>query len=96
MCQGPGLSVPDQEPPQGGPGNAWEWVSDHHSTYDAASATDPYAVPPDGTLVRQTLRGGRWGGDASEVRVSSRSWWLRNDRCNNSGFRVARSESSGR
>ncbi len=73
-------------------GNAWEWASDHHSTYTTEDAIDPYLMPPEGAIPQQTLRGGRWGGDASEARVSARSWWLRNDRCNNSGFRVARSE----
>jgi formylglycine-generating enzyme required for sulfatase activity len=77
-------------------GNAWEWVSDHHATYTGEDATDPYSMPPAGALPQQTLRGGRWGGDASEVRVSARSWWLRNDRCNNSGFRIARSEAPAR
>ena len=66
-------------------GNAWEW------TGDAAEYTDDRQTNPcvvDGIHV---LRGGRWGGDASEVRVFSRSKWPRNDRCNNSGFRIAKS-----
>jgi sulfatase modifying factor 1 len=71
-------------------GNAWEWVSDHFAPYGGAAASDPYVVTS-GAVAQHALRGGRWGGDASEVRVSSRSGWVRNDRCNNSGFRVARS-----
>jgi formylglycine-generating enzyme required for sulfatase activity len=76
-------------------GNAWEWVSDEHAPYADMAQKDPYAVPEAGAVPRQTLRGGRWGGDASEARVFSRSFWLRNDRCNNSGFRVARTGPRG-
>jgi formylglycine-generating enzyme required for sulfatase activity len=69
-------------------GNAWEWVHDPYAPYpDGAAETSP----PVGNGDRRILRGGRWGGDASEARVFHRSSWLRNDRCNNSGFRVARS-----
>jgi len=66
-------------------GNAWEWVSDRFGPYRGATQTDPYAVNGD----EQILRGGRWGGDVFEARVFHRSSWVRNDRCNNSGFRVA-------
>jgi formylglycine-generating enzyme required for sulfatase activity len=66
-------------------GNAWEWTGDA-AEYTGDPRTNPSVV--DGVHV---LRGGRWGGDASEVRVFSRSFWPRNDRCNNSGFRIARS-----
>ena len=68
-------------------GNAWEWVSDRYGPYGEGAQTDPYV----GTGDEQILRGGRWGGDAFEARVFHRSAWVRNDRCNNSGFRVARS-----
>ncbi len=66
-------------------GNAWEWVSDRFGPYGSSPERDPYAV----TGNEQTLRGGRWGGDANEARVFHRSSYIRNDRCNNSGFRVA-------
>jgi formylglycine-generating enzyme required for sulfatase activity len=66
-------------------GNAWEWVSDRFGSYQSAAQTDPYTLKGD----EQILRGGRWGGDAFEARVFHRSSWVRNDRCNNSGFRVA-------
>jgi formylglycine-generating enzyme required for sulfatase activity len=69
-------------------GNAWEWVSDKFAAYTNEAATNPYYTEADG----HALRGGRWGGDASEARVFSRSSWARNDRCNNSGFRIARSK----
>jgi formylglycine-generating enzyme required for sulfatase activity len=68
-------------------GNAWEWVSDRYGPYGEGAQTDPYV----GTGDEQILRGGRWGGDAFEARAFHRSAWVRNDRCNNSGFRVARS-----
>ena len=67
-------------------GNAWEWTGDA-AEYTDDPQTNPCVV--DGVHV---LRGGRWGGDASEVRVFSRSKWPRNDRCNNSGFRIAKSK----
>ncbi|UCG62157.1 MAG: SUMF1/EgtB/PvdO family nonheme iron enzyme [Candidatus Zixiibacteriota bacterium] len=68
-------------------GNAWEWVSDNYTEYPSEPSVDPYIINGD----NHALRGGRWGGDAFEARVSHRSSWARNDRCNNSGFRVARS-----
>jgi len=68
-------------------GNAWEWVSDKFATYTNETRTNPYCFDDAG----HALRGGRWGGDAAEARVSCRSPWVRNDRCNNSGFRIARS-----
>lgn len=66
-------------------GNAWEWTGDAQE-YTDTPRSNPCIV--DGVHI---LRGGRWGGDAGEVRVFSRSNWPRNDRCNNSGFRVAKS-----
>jgi formylglycine-generating enzyme required for sulfatase activity len=68
-------------------GNAWEWTSDCFSAYSSEAQTNPH---PAGCEMR-ALRGGRWGGDAAEIRVFCRSGWHRNDRCNNSGFRIARS-----
>jgi formylglycine-generating enzyme required for sulfatase activity len=68
-------------------GNAWEWAGDKFATYTAEAQINPCRTDARG----HALRGGRWGGDASEARVFSRSSWVRNDRCNNSGFRVAKS-----
>ncbi len=68
-------------------GNAWEWVSDKYAAYGGEAQENPYVT----TGSKHILRGGRWGGDASEARVFHRSAWPRNDRCNNSGFRIARS-----
>ena len=69
-------------------GNAWEWAGDRFVKYTNKARVNPYTIEGRG----HALRGGRWGGDASEARVFSRSPWTRNDRCNNSGFRVARSK----
>lgn len=71
-------------------GNAWEWVGDKYSKYTSESQVNP--IVTDGR--NYILRGGRWGGDASEARIFHRSPWPRNDRCNNSGFRIARSKLS--
>ncbi len=68
-------------------GNAWEWVSDSHVAYSPAAQVDPYNL----TGILHSARGGRWGGDAREVRVSHRDPYPYIDRCNNTGFRVARS-----
>jgi len=67
-------------------GNAWEWVSDNYAKYQSEPQVNLYIVAG----ANYALRGGRWGGDAFEARVFHRSSWPRNDRCNNSGFRVAR------
>jgi formylglycine-generating enzyme required for sulfatase activity len=69
-------------------GNAWEWAGDCNP-YGIEILMNP-CLPENDTYA---LRGGRWGGDAFEARVFSRSSWVRNDRCNNSGFRIARSAS---
>ena len=69
-------------------GNAWEWASDKFATYSDKSQVNPYCTDGD----EHALRGGRWGGDASEARVFHRSSWPKNDRCNNSGFRIAKSK----
>jgi formylglycine-generating enzyme required for sulfatase activity len=69
-------------------GNAWEWVSDFYADYRSEAQVNPYNTHGNSHV----LRGGRWGGDAFEARVFHRSSWRRGDRCNNSGFRVARSK----
>lgn len=67
-------------------GNVWEWCSDFLRTYDEGNQINPY----ESTGVRRAARGGRWGGDARELRVTMRFGWSSEDRCNNIGFRVAR------
>jgi len=69
-------------------GNAWEWVSDGYTEYTGEPQVNPYVTAGR----RHALRGGRWGGDASEIRVFHRTPYLGSDRCNNSGFRIARSK----
>jgi formylglycine-generating enzyme required for sulfatase activity len=68
-------------------GNAWEWVSDFLAPYPQDSQVNPYQ--PAG--VGRAVRGGRWGGDAYELRSAKRFQWQSNNRCNASGFRLARS-----
>jgi formylglycine-generating enzyme required for sulfatase activity len=69
-------------------GNAWEWCSDNLGIYTEESQTNPYGKNAGSRI----LRGGRWGGDAKSVRVFSRFPYECNNRCNNSGFRIARSK----
>lgn len=68
-------------------GNAWEWVSDYMARYSAGPELNPYRA----TGTRRVIRGGRWGGDASELRAAKRFSWQSRNRCNASGFRLARS-----
>ncbi|MFH1998139.1 MAG: SUMF1/EgtB/PvdO family nonheme iron enzyme [Planctomycetota bacterium] len=68
-------------------GNAWEWCSDSFGPYGHEAQVNPVATGSD----RRVLRGGRWGGDAREARVFHRAHFEINNRCNNSGFRLARS-----
>lgn len=68
-------------------GNAWEWASDKYAPYSASDQVNPYVLS--GGM--HAARGGRWGGDAFETRVFHRDAYPRNDRCNNTGFRIARS-----
>jgi len=68
-------------------GNAWEWCSDYYEPYTEAEQTNPHG----NNKSMRVLRGGRWGGDAREARVFGRSPYDGVNRCNNSGFRIARS-----
>ena len=71
-------------------GNVWEWCSDVVGRYPAEPQTDPYELK--GVMgSRRAARGGPWAGDAGVVRACARFGWVANDRCNNIGFRVARS-----
>jgi formylglycine-generating enzyme required for sulfatase activity len=67
-------------------GNAWEWCSDFLGDYTDEEQTNPYGLNDS----KRALRGGRWGGGAIEARSSARPTFLLQDRCNNAGFRVAR------
>jgi formylglycine-generating enzyme required for sulfatase activity len=70
-------------------GNVWEWCSDFAGPYAAEDQANPYGAG--GTETRRAARGGRWGGGPDELRVSARFGWAAHERCNNIGFRVARS-----
>jgi formylglycine-generating enzyme required for sulfatase activity len=67
-------------------GNAWEWCSDCHANYPADNVDNPYVSGGP----HRILRGGRWGGNAREMRASARHFESPTLRCNNSGFRIAR------
>jgi formylglycine-generating enzyme required for sulfatase activity len=71
-------------------GNVWEWCSDFVGSYGNDDQVNPYNRT--GVQSRRAARGGRWGGSARELRVSARMGWISNDRCNNIGFRVARTK----
>ena len=72
-------------------GNLWEWCSDLVGQYSEAPVTNPYQTK--GLMgPRRAARGGPWVGGADLARVSARMGWVANDRCNNIGFRVARSK----
>lgn len=72
-------------------GNVWEWCSDIVGHYPDEPQTNPYQQK--GLMgPRRVARGGPWAGDASMARVSARMGWVANDRCNNIGFRIAKSK----
>jgi formylglycine-generating enzyme required for sulfatase activity len=68
-------------------GNAWEWCTDYYQDYSTEDQVNPVGV----NGKHRVLRGGRWGGSAAEARVSARSPYEQINRCNNAGFRLARS-----
>jgi len=69
-------------------GNVWEWTDAINVKYGSEDQIDPWNAGGE----MHALRGGRWGGDAFEARAFHRSFWIRNDRCNNSGFRIVKSK----
>ncbi|MFH1418739.1 MAG: formylglycine-generating enzyme family protein [Planctomycetota bacterium] len=72
-------------------GNVWEWCSDVVGRYPDKPQTNPYQQ--EGMMgPRRAARGGPWAGDASIARASARMGWVADDRCNNIGFRIARSK----
>ena len=68
-------------------GNVWEWVADWYGPYDAKASQDPKG-PPTGEY--RTLRGGSWGDDPPQLRVSARDQGEPAGRFNVNGFRCAR------
>ena len=72
-------------------GNLWEWCSDFLGQYTSDSQADPYQQK--GMMgPRRAARDGPWAGDASYARACARMGWVADDRCNNIGFRIARSK----
>jgi formylglycine-generating enzyme required for sulfatase activity len=78
-------------------GNAWEWVADVWSSgYEGAPLDGSPRL--DGGDARgvfkagdgRPLRGGAWGLETAELRHAGRPPFGSHQRCNNSGFRVAR------
>jgi formylglycine-generating enzyme required for sulfatase activity len=72
-------------------GNVWEWCSDFLGKYTKEPQTNPYQTR--GLMgPRRVARDGPWVGDASFARTYVRMGWVADDRCNNIGFRIARSK----
>ena len=68
-------------------GNLWEWCWDWYGKYQNSSKVDP-SGPKSGSVV--VLRGGSWGYDSGDVRVSFRYWNYPDVRYISFGFRLAR------
>jgi formylglycine-generating enzyme required for sulfatase activity len=84
-------------------GNAWEWTADvWWKDYEGAPADggarlaggSPMASLAAGDV--RPLRGGAWCLESAEARYASRPGFGLHQRCNNSGFRIARSVPKGR
>ena len=69
-------------------GNVWEWCSDWYGDYSSSSQTNPTG-PADG--YRRVLRGGGWGSNATNSRVSNRSYLSPNIQNNDGSFRLVSS-----
>ena len=68
-------------------GNVWEWVSDWYSVWDPVAVKDPQGGNGGGFRV---VRGGSYGDDQSNLRVSNRNPNRPQNRNVNVGFRCAR------
>ncbi len=72
-------------------GNVWEWCSDFVDPYTDEPQQNPYQS--EGLMdLRRAARGGGWVIDASHTLAAARVGWVAYDRCNNVGFRIARSK----
>ncbi len=79
-------------------GNAWEWVADVWSESYSGAPADGSARLDGGTGHKsfapgdgRVLRGGAWGLPGTALRFAERPPFGSHERCNNSGFRIARS-----
>ncbi|MDA3950112.1 MAG: SUMF1/EgtB/PvdO family nonheme iron enzyme [Spirochaeta sp.] len=68
-------------------GNVWEWMWDWFGDYPSSAQTDP-SGPSSGS--RRVLRGGSWGGTATDSRSADRYGGPPGFRNGNSGFRLVR------
>ena len=70
-------------------GNVWQWVQDCHASTYASAPTDgsPVSIA---TGCKPVTRGGSWYREARDLRSASRNSDVPDYRCNNFGFRVAR------
>ncbi len=67
-------------------GNVWEWVNDWMGKYSLSAQTNPTG-PSSGSY--RVVRGGSWGHDAWNCRVSNRSDNNPDRRGSGIGFRLA-------
>ena len=63
-------------------GNVWEWVNGWYGKYSSSPQTNPQGS-------YRVIRGGGWGSDAGNARVSHRSFTAPGDRYCALGFRLA-------
>ncbi|HEY9706118.1 MAG TPA: formylglycine-generating enzyme family protein, partial [Allocoleopsis sp.] len=68
-------------------GNVWEWCSDYYDEnyYKNSPKTNPQGAAKSDY---RSLRGGSWGGDSINCRVSIRGWVIPSSRNVVNGFRV--------
>ncbi|MGD0655084.1 MAG: formylglycine-generating enzyme family protein [Thermoguttaceae bacterium] len=72
-------------------GNAWQWCADRYGAeYYAASPADDPTGPDSGN--DRVLRGGSWGLGPDLTRSANRNWYAPDDRYDDTGFRVARTQ----
>lgn len=73
-------------------GNVWEWVADSwNDNYEGAPTTNEPWVDTD--VVEKVMRGGCWGDEKKDIRVTSRNKGIKTYRNLSVGFRVVRDTS---